>query len=248
MLGEAASADAAWGTRVASSLSPGLIVSGHTYHLRIDAGFESSLSLVSGMGFNADNVTLTITPQDNQADGELRATAVPEGTTCTLELRARTTGEAFDVQVWDGAAWNTHATVAAVAPSWDLISYGLTPGEWNGGTVRVRFVATGTGVDASADALAVEYLRVVSTGGASVSGPTSVVLPEVTIDGVSSLGSSGALGPVEVVDGGGAASGWSLEATATRWTLDGAPGEQLPADALTVAPPPPPRTPTSRPA
>jgi hypothetical protein len=191
------------------------------------------------MGFNADNVALTITPQDNRADGELRATAVPEGTTCTLELRARTTGEAFDLQVWDGTGWNSHATVAAVGPGWDVISDGLTPAEWNGGTVRVRFVAGGTGADATADARAVEYLRVVSTGGASVSGPTSVVLPEVTIDGLSSLGSSGALGAVEVVDGGGAASGWSLEATATRWTLDGAPGEQLPADALTVVPPPP---------
>ncbi len=233
---ETRTTDAPWGSQSATGLAPGDVVSGHTYHLRIDVGFQSDLSLVSGMGFGVDNVTLTITPQDNQADGELRATGVPVGTTCTLELRARTTGEAFDVQLWDGGAWHSRATVSALSPGWDAISYGLTPDEWNGGTVRVRFVASGTGVDATADALSVEYLRVVSTGGASVSGPTSVVLPEVTIDGLSSHGSSAALGYVEVVDGGGAAPGWDLDATATRWTLDGAPAEQLPADSLTVVP------------
>ena len=90
---ETRSADAAWEAKAAAGLSPGDIVSGHTYHLRIDVGFQSILSLVSGMGFNADNVTLTITPQDNRADGELQALSVPAGTTCTLELRARTTGE-----------------------------------------------------------------------------------------------------------------------------------------------------------
>lgn len=236
---ETRTTDAAWGSQAASGLAPGGVVSGHTYHVRIDVGFQSDLSLVSGMGFAADNITLAVTPQDRRADGELRAVSVPAGTTQTLELRARTTGEAFDVQLWNGTAWNTRATVTAVAPAWGTASYGLTPAEWNGGTVRVRVVATGSGADAVADALAVEYLRIVSTGGISVSGPTSVTLPAVLIDGVSSHSTTAPLGSVEVVDAGGAASGWSLQATATRWELDASPGELLPADALTVAPAPP---------
>lgn len=233
---ETRTTDAAWATRTASGIGPADIVSGHTYHVRIDAGFQSDLSLVSGMGFNADNVTLSVTPRDERADGELRALAVPAGTTHTLELRARTSGEPFDVQVWDGGAWATRATVTDVAPAWGLASYGLTTAEWNGGTVRVRLAATGSGVDAVADALSIEYLRVVSTGGISVSGPTSVTLPAVVIDGVTSKTTGTPLGDVEVHDAGGAASGWSLLATATRWVLDGAPSEMLPADALSAAP------------
>lgn len=161
---------------------------------------------------------------------------VPRGTTHTLEVRARTTGEPFDVQVWNGTTWTTRGTVDAVAPAWDAISHGLAAGEWDGGTVRTRFVATGSGVDAVADALSVEYLRVVATGGITVSGPTSVTLPGVVIDGVSAHTSSGPLGAIEVEDTGGSASGWTLQATATRWTLDGAPGEQLPATAFSAAP------------
>jgi hypothetical protein len=228
--------DGAWATQTATGLSASDVLSGHTYHLRIDISFQSTRSLVNGMGFNADNITLTVTPRDYQADGELRVLSVPKGTTHTLELRARTSGETFNAQVWNGAGWTTRGTVTAVSPSWGLISYGLTSAEWNSGTVRVRFLASGSGADGTADVLSVEYLRVVSTGGITISGPTSVSLPVVTIDGVSSRSSSGSLGQVEVVDSGGSASGWSVHATATRWALDGSPGQQLPATAFTGAP------------
>lgn len=231
-----ASADSGWTTQTAAGLTPADVVSGHTYHLRIDIAFSSLLSLVSGFGVNVDNVTLSVTPYDYRAAGELRVTGVPAGTTHTLEASARTTGEPFDLQVWNGSSWTTRATVTATAPSWQSISYGLTPAEWNGGTVRVRFVDTAAGPDAVADVLSVDYLRVVATGGIAVSGPTSVTMPGVTIDGISPTTSSAALGDVQVVDGGGSASGWALTATATPWVLDGAPGELLPVGACTVAP------------
>jgi hypothetical protein len=116
------------------------------------------------------------------------------------------------------------------------VSHGLTAAEWNGGDVRVRFADAGASPDWTADTLAVDVMRLVSTGGITVSGPTSVTMPAVTIDGVSPKLSSAALGAVEVRDTGGAASGWALSATATRWTLDGDPADQLPAAAFTAAP------------
>jgi hypothetical protein len=235
---QSVSGDSGWAT-ISGSPPPGALVAGHTYHVDVAVGFSSVLSLITGMGVNVDNVTLSVTPQDQRAQGELRAVGVPAGSTHTLEVRARTGGEPFAVQVWDGAAWNTRATVATAAPAWASVSHGLTPAEWNGGIVRVRFADAGAGADASADTLEVDHMRVVSTGGITVSGPTSVTMPAVTIDGISDKVSSAALGPVEVADTGGAASGWTLTATATRWTLDGDPADRLPAGAFAAAPPAP---------
>ena len=96
--------DSGWAAMTAAP-APGVVVSGHTYHLSIRIAFSSTLSLVSGMGVNIDNVTLSVTPSDDRADGELRAPGVPVGSTNTLELRARTSAEPFDVQVWNGSAW-----------------------------------------------------------------------------------------------------------------------------------------------
>jgi hypothetical protein len=44
------------------------------------------------------------------------------------------------------------------------------------------------------------------------------------------------MGAIDVVDSGGGASGWTLGAVATRWSLTGSPSEELPADALTATP------------
>ena len=229
------SADVGW-SAMSSTPAAGSVVSGHTYHVRVAITFASSLSLASGMGVGLDNVTLSVTPGDRRADGELRVPGVPAGSTHTLELRARTGGEPFDVQVWDGSAWASRATVSSVAPAWQAVSYGLTPSERNGGTVRVRFVDAGASPDATTDVLAVEYLRVVSTGGITVSGPTSVTMPGVTIDGLGPKVSATTMGAIEVVDAGGAAPGWTLNATATRWALDGDPADRLPTNAFTAAP------------
>lgn len=228
--------DSGWTTQTAAGLGPGSIVSGRTYRIRIEIAFSSTLSLVSGFGVGFDNVRLSITPQNMRATGELVVDGVPPGSTHTLELRAGTTGEEFDVQVFDGTGWATRGTIAAVTPAAALMTHGLTPQEWNGGTVRVRLADRQTGADDAADVVSVDYLRVVSTGGVSVSGPASVTMPPVTIDGVAPQVSTAPLGEVEVVDAGGAASGWTLSATATRWALDGSPGELLPADAFTAVP------------
>ncbi|WP_217915650.1 hypothetical protein [Miltoncostaea marina] len=236
LLGGVRAADEGWTTQSATGLGADAIAHGHTYHVRIDVRIESALSLVTGIGFGADEVALTITPQDHRADAEIRASGVPRGSTHTLELAARTTGEPFDVRLWDGAGWATRATVSGAGPAWQPVAIGLTPGEWNGGTVRVRLVATGAGPDDTADALSLEHARVVATGGITVSGPTSVILPPVALTGLAPAVTSAALGPIEVVDTGGAAPGWSLTATATRWRLDGRPGETLPEDALSAAP------------
>ncbi|MGD9694465.1 MAG: hypothetical protein AB7V42_02260 [Thermoleophilia bacterium] len=223
-----------WATLTAAGLASTLIVPGRTYRIRLEVTFNAIVSLASGMTINIDNVVLTVRPPQMRADGELRAPGVPVGSTQTLEIRARTTAEPFDVLVWNGTAWTGRATISAVAPSWDAVSYGLTPAERNGGTVRVRFVDTATGADATADVLSIDYMRIVSTGGITVSGPATVTMPSLTLDGASAQTSSVALGQVEVVDSGGGASGWTLAATATRWARDGAPADLLPAGAFTA--------------
>jgi hypothetical protein len=86
---------------------------------------------------------------------------LPSGTTQTLGLRYKTTGDTFSVQVWDGAAWTTRGSTlsAASLAQW---SYVLTAAEQNGGTPRIRFVdATPTGT--TQGVLSLEYARVVTT-------------------------------------------------------------------------------------
>jgi hypothetical protein len=234
LLSGSVSSDSGWATVSAAGLPASAIASGHTYHVAVKLAFSSSLSLVSNMGVDIDNVVLAITPHTYAASGELDVPGVPAGSSQTLELSARTTGEPFDLQLWDGSGWTTRATVSST--SYAPLSYGLTAAEWNGGSVRARLVADGTGTDATQDVLSVDYLRVVSTGGITVSGPTSVSLPDVTIDGVAPQTSSGPMGAIDVVDSGGGASGWTLGAVATRWALTGAPSTLLPAGALTATP------------
>ncbi len=66
---------------------------------------------------------------------------VPAGGTKQLEIRHHTAGDTFNVQVWDGSAFNTRGTTLD-ASSATLWSYTLTAGEGSalGGAVRVRFV------------------------------------------------------------------------------------------------------------
>lgn len=226
--------DASWTTLTASGLVPGDVVSGSTYHLEIRTTFTAAAALLSGHSVSYDNVVLTVRPQNQRADGELGLAGVPAGSTMTLELRARTTGEPFAVSVYDGSGWNVRLGVSATGYAQQ--SYGLTSAERNGGSVRVRFLDTAQGVDDSPATLSVEFLRVVSTGGVTLSGPTALTLPAVTIDGVSPKATAAAFGQIEVADSGGVASGWSLTGTATRWALLADPLERLPADAFTAAP------------
>lgn len=192
------------------------------------------MALLSGLTATYDDPVLSITPQDNHASGVLTVSGVPQGSTRTLEVRGRTNGESVDVQVWDGSSWITRGSLTSAG--FATVSHGLAAGEVGGGAVQVRFADAGTGPDATPDVAEIDWVRVVATGGVSVSGPASVPLSGVVLDGDGPVLATGTLGPVEVVDTGGAASGWALELTASRWVLDGDPGEMLPADALEVEP------------
>jgi hypothetical protein len=66
-------------------------------------------------------------------------TGVPTGVIQSLELRYRATGDTFEVQVWDGAAFATRGTPlnAATATTW---TYTLTSAEYNGGAPRIRII------------------------------------------------------------------------------------------------------------
>jgi hypothetical protein len=209
------------------------LVNGHTYRIEV----KVDMSALAGLGSASvwfDNATLTAQQVNYRAEGEMTIPSVAAGSTMTLAVDAGATGEAFDVQVWNGTAWNTRLTVpvGAVAP----LTYGLLSSERVGGQVRVRFVDRTQSADGAQSSLSVDYVRVISTGGITVSGPTSVTLPGVTIDGVSQKVVNASFGAIDVADGGGVASGWSLTATATRWAKVGAPSQTLPANAWTAVP------------
>ena len=74
-----------------------------------------------------------------------------------------------------------------------------------------------------------------------MSGPTSVTLPAVAIDPLRAAVSRAARDRRGGRHGGGAASGWELRATATRWVLDGVPGQS----SRRTRSPPPPAAPTT---
>jgi hypothetical protein len=210
---------------------------GHTYVVELKTTFVPLLNVAGSASMRFDNVTLSATSAARRADAEADVTGVPAGSTQTLELRARTSAEAFGVSVWDGSAWHQRLTVGNTALPGSPASYGLTPAEWNGGAVRVRFTdGDQTTADTTQDVLSIDYLRIVSTGGVTVSGPTSATLPAVALDGVSAKTTSAALGAVDVTDSGGVASGWSVSASAGPMALVADPTVTMPATAFSVAP------------
>jgi hypothetical protein len=214
------------------------LVNGHTYRIEV----RVDMSALAGLGSASlwfDNVTLTAQQVNYRAEGEMTIPSVALGSTMTLSVDAGATGEAFDVQVWNGTTWNTRTSipVGAVANR----TYGLLTSERVGGQVRIRFVDQTQSADGSLSSLTVDHVRVISTGGITVSGPTTVTLPGLTIDGVNEKVVNASFGAIDVADGGGVASGWSLTATATQWAKVGAPAQTLPAGAWTAAP----QTPTA---
>jgi hypothetical protein len=209
------------------------LVNGHSYRIEV----KVDLSALAGLGSATvwfDNVNLTAQQVNYRAEGEMTIPSVVAGSTMTLAVDAGATGEAFDVQVWNGSAWNTRLTVpvGAVTP----LTYGLLSSERVSGEVRIRFVDQTQSADGAQSSLSVDYVRVISTGGITVSGPTTVTLPGVAIDGVAEKVVNASFGAIDLADGGGVASGWSLSATATQWTKVGAPSQTLPANAWTAAP------------
>lgn len=100
------------------------------------------------------------------ANVELSWTGVPAGATQTLDLRYRTTGDTFNVQVCQDATvpcgtWATRGTAlsAAGATSW---TYVLTAAEYNSGAPRIRIVDV-TPAGNTQGYLYLDYARVATT-------------------------------------------------------------------------------------
>ncbi|MBI2076996.1 MAG: type IV pilin [Euryarchaeota archaeon] len=98
-------------------------------------------------------------PAAYSTDVQMDFAGVPSGTTQVLELRYRTTGDTFNVQVWDGSAYRT---CTGILNSAALATYtcSLTlPAEYQSGSPRIRFTDTTVG-GATQGNLFLEYVRV----------------------------------------------------------------------------------------
>jgi parallel beta-helix repeat protein len=87
---------------------------------------------------------------------------VPSADNQTLKLRYELANEndTFNVQVWNGSAWNTRGYTLS-STSWDNWSYQLLSSEIIGGKVQVRFVDSNPSSNYQ-DNILIDYLRVES--------------------------------------------------------------------------------------
>lgn len=88
--------------------------------------------------WRVDRVWLEVSSPAYTETIEVSWTGVPAGTHA-LQLSARTVGETFRVQVWDGTAWNTRGAALA-SDSLTPWVYTMTAAEWQSGAPRLRFV------------------------------------------------------------------------------------------------------------
>lgn len=88
-------------------------------------------------------------------------TGVPAGTNHDLELRYKTTGDTYRVDVYDGAAWNARGATlsAALLTGW---TYALTAAEYNSGAPAIRVIDL-TPAGTTQGTLDLEYVRVKTT-------------------------------------------------------------------------------------
>jgi hypothetical protein len=88
--------------------------------------------------------------------------SIPSADNQTLQLRyaLANTNDTFNVQVWDGSAWNTRGSSLS-STSWTNWSYTLLSSEVIGGTVQVKFVDNNPS-STSQDNILIDYLRVES--------------------------------------------------------------------------------------
>jgi len=85
---------------------------------------------------------------------------VPVGVDHTIEMRYETFGDTFSFQVWDGASWNTRATLDSLG-TMSTLTYALTVAEYNSGSVMTR-VIDGTAGGTQGE-VRIDYLRVVTS-------------------------------------------------------------------------------------
>lgn len=96
-----------------------------------------------------------------ELDAQLDFGAVPAASSHQVQLRYETSGESFEVQVWDGSAYTARGAALSSTAS-AVWTYTLTAAEWNGGAPRLR-VVDGDPASTTQGTLAIAYARVVST-------------------------------------------------------------------------------------
>jgi hypothetical protein len=89
---------------------------------------------------------------------EFTTSGIAVGTLYTLEVQYRTSGEAFDVFVWDGGTWNDRGDL--IGGVWSTYSYTLLPAEVIANEVRVQYRGQIEVGDLAQDVLDIEYHRV----------------------------------------------------------------------------------------
>lgn len=94
-------------------------------------------------------------------DARLDFASVPAASGHQVQLRYRTTGDTFTVQVWDGSTYTTRGgTLSSTSAA--VWTYTLAAAEWNGGAPRLRIVDADP-AGTTQGTVAIAYARVVST-------------------------------------------------------------------------------------
>ncbi|MCG2826814.1 MAG: C25 family cysteine peptidase [Thermoplasmatales archaeon] len=110
-----------------------------------------------------DYVWVTVTYSGSvvnyQMEIQANVTSIPaDGEPYELEIYAKTTGEQFNVCIYNGSEWNAKGKITSA--SMDLFNYTLLQNEIIGGKVLVRFIDANRTNDNSLDLLYIDYLRV----------------------------------------------------------------------------------------
>jgi len=114
------------------------------------------------------NITTTNT---NWSNIQVNTTSITAGASKhTLEVRANTTDEQFDVEVWNGTAWNSRASITSTTMA--EVTYKLADNEVIGNEVKVRYTDNNRNAsDATVSDLYIDYHRV------------NVIIPDITLVG-----------------------------------------------------------------
>lgn len=106
-------------------------------------------------------VTYTTAAQTTYSmDIQLDFAGVADGAGETLDLRYRTAGDTYDVQVWNGASYASRGTLSLTG-AFSTFTHQLTAAEYNGGAPRIRLVDL-TPSGTTAGSLQLDYARVVT--------------------------------------------------------------------------------------
>ncbi|UCG69259.1 MAG: hypothetical protein JSV09_16020 [Thermoplasmata archaeon] len=106
------------------------------------------------------NVTGTFTTV-YRMDIAINNTVPGGGDGCDLEIQGSTTNEPFEVQVWNGTAWNVIGEISSVTTT-TLIRHRILSDEMASGKVTVRYLDTDYLFDKFQDILYIDYQRVVN--------------------------------------------------------------------------------------